>query len=67
MNSIKHKINYFKVLGIFVGDTIVGCGIIEKHTGDIPQFAISKKQRINGFATILFKKLIVYSETGRYE
>ena len=58
IDSINRKINHFKILGLFNDNNIVGYGIIEKHTGDIPQLAINKKYRNKGLATSLFKELI---------
>lgn len=63
IDSVSRKIAKFKFLGIFENNEIVGYGIIEKHTGDIPQFAISKEHRTKGLASILFKELIVSADT----
>ncbi|MCW8850121.1 MAG: GNAT family N-acetyltransferase [Melioribacteraceae bacterium] len=63
IESINRKIEYFIFLGIFERDSLVGYGIIEKSTGDIPQFAMAKKYRRMGLATLLFDSLIRLSET----
>jgi len=62
IDSVKRKIDYFKVLGIFDKNNLAGYGIIEKHTGDIPQFAITQQYRRKGLATTLFKHLLEYNE-----
>jgi len=64
IDSINRKSDHFKVLGIFKESELVGYGIIEKHTGDLPQLAISKNYRRNRLGTILFRVLINYSETN---
>jgi ribosomal protein S18 acetylase RimI-like enzyme len=53
-DSISRKFNSFKIAGIFHSETLVGYGIIEKHTGDIPQFAIAKNYRKKGLGKLLF-------------
>lgn len=62
--SILRKKDYFKFLGLYEGNNLAGYGIIEKHTGDIPQMAISPNHRRKGFGKILLKNLIEYSESG---
>jgi ribosomal protein S18 acetylase RimI-like enzyme len=63
IDSISRKIDNFKIVGVFDNNWLAGYGIIEPTTGDIPQFAISKKHRRKGLATELFKRLIHFSET----
>jgi ribosomal protein S18 acetylase RimI-like enzyme len=58
IDSITRKIAYFKILGVFNNNTLAGYGIIEKHTGDIPQIAIAKQHCKNGLGTKLFYNLI---------
>lgn len=58
IDSINRKIDHFVILGVFENDKIIGYGIIEKHTGDIPQLAISKSKRRKGFASKLFYSLL---------
>ena len=64
VDSLKRKIDFLKILGVFKNSELIGYGIIEKHTGDIPQFAISDKHRRQGIGTALFRVLINYSEIG---
>jgi len=65
IDSINRKSEYFIILGLFDKDSVVGYGIIEKETGDIPQLSIDKRYRRNGLATTLFHNLLQYSETDK--
>ena len=67
IDSVNRKIDYFVILGIYNKDNLSGYGIIEKHTGDIPQFAISKGYRRKGCATTLFKHLLEYDEAETFK
>lgn len=58
IDSIIRKSDYFKKIGVFKNGELAGYGIIEKHTGDIPQLAISKKYRRIGLGAELLKKLV---------
>jgi ribosomal protein S18 acetylase RimI-like enzyme len=63
IDSISRKFDYFKILGIFDNDNIVGYGVIEKETGDIPQLGIDKKHRRKGLCTTLLHRLLQHSES----
>ena len=63
IDSINRKIQHFSILGIFDNKNLVGYGIIEKHTGDIPQIAIKKEYREKGLATSLVKTLLEHTES----
>lgn len=63
-DAITRKINSFKFIGIFDADKLIGYGIIELHTGDIPQFAIAKNFRRKGLGTALFKTFCDNSKSG---
>ncbi|MGD8780761.1 MAG: GNAT family N-acetyltransferase [Ignavibacteria bacterium] len=63
IDSINRKTQYFKFLGIYDSDKIVGYGIIEKHTGDIPQLAVSREHRRKGLASTLLYRLLQNSES----
>ena len=62
IDSIERKIDQFKILGAFDNDEVIGYGIIEKHTGDIPQLVVEKQYRRKGLATKLIHNLLQYSE-----
>lgn len=48
---------------ITIDDTIVGYGIIDKKTGDIPQIAVSKNYRCKGIGRSIFADLISNTES----
>ncbi|WP_300464939.1 GNAT family N-acetyltransferase [Desulfobacula sp.] len=56
--AVERKKDCFKIFTICDGNTIVGYGIIEPATGDIPHLAISKSCRRNGYGTALLFHLI---------
>jgi len=58
IDSIKRKFKCFNFLGIYHQYNLIGYGIIEKHTGDIPQFAISPQHRRKGLGKILYYSLL---------
>ena len=62
IDSINRKRNYFAISGIYDHDDLVGYGIVEATTGDIPQLAISPEYRKIGLATALIRHLIELSE-----
>jgi GNAT superfamily N-acetyltransferase len=47
----------FTVIGAFCGNDLVGFGIIEPHSGDIPQLAVSKGERRKGVGRALIYEL----------
>lgn len=63
VDSINRKIHHFTILGIFNNDDLCGYGMIESHTGDIPQLAIRQSHRRIGLASALLEKLLRYTET----
>ncbi|MHC4499415.1 MAG: GNAT family N-acetyltransferase [Planctomycetota bacterium] len=63
IDSISRKFDRFTILGMFDNDNIVGYGVIEKETGDIPQLGIDKEHRRQGLGTTLLHRLLQYSES----
>ncbi len=61
--SIQRKQDSFAVLQASIDDMVIGYGIIEKHTGDIPQLAIHPDYRRKGAGTKLLYELIGCSES----
>lgn len=57
IDSLTNKIEHLNILGAYNNKQLIGYGIIEKHTGDIPQLAIATEHRRKGIATCLFYKL----------
>ncbi|MBN1163660.1 MAG: GNAT family N-acetyltransferase [Candidatus Krumholzibacteriota bacterium] len=60
IDSIKRKLDHFKILGAFEGNDPVGYGIIEPASGDIPQLGIDPGYRRKGLATTLLHRLLGY-------
>jgi ribosomal protein S18 acetylase RimI-like enzyme len=56
--AIKRKKDYLTITGVWYGNVLAGYGIVEKHSGDIPQIAIRKEYRRKGIATLLLKYLV---------
>jgi ribosomal protein S18 acetylase RimI-like enzyme len=59
--SILRKRTHFTVMGIYDAHTLAGYGIVEKGSGDIPQFAISSPYRREGIGTTLLHGLLQHS------
>lgn len=55
--ALTKKPNDFKMIGAFHGNDLVGYGIIEPETGDIPQLAVHKNNRRKGIGTRLLSEL----------
>ena len=62
IESIQRKESNFKIIGISFEKNIIGYGIIEPETGDIPQICIEKSYRNQKLATLLFSELLKYSK-----
>ena len=67
IDSINRKIDSFRMLGVHKNGKVLGYGIVEKTTGDIPQFGISKKYRRIGLGSALFYHLIDLSESDKIQ
>jgi len=65
MASIEQKLNNLTILGIMANSDLVAYGIIENHTGDIPQIAVKESYRRNGIGTALLRKLLDFSTTDQ--
>lgn len=63
-DAINRKLNSFKFAGIFDESKLIGYGIIEPHTGDLPQFSIARDYRRKGLGTALFKWFTKTSKSG---
>jgi ribosomal protein S18 acetylase RimI-like enzyme len=63
IDSITRKLPYFTILGAFDKEELLGYGIIENHTGDIPQLAVGKEHRLRGLGTTLLENLVKISES----
>lgn len=65
VDSVLRKREHFTILGAFDGDRAVGYGIIEKHTGDIPQIGVERAYRRRGLGTGLVAGLLRSSGSDR--
>ena len=63
IDSINRKFDHFRFLGIYKNEDLLGYGIVEKTTGDIPQLAIADKSRRLGLGSFLLNSLIDLSES----
>lgn len=55
--ALTKKPSDFKMIGAFHQNDLVGYGIIEPETGDIPQLAVHRDYRRNGIGTTLLNEL----------
>ncbi|MFU0825882.1 GNAT family N-acetyltransferase [Clostridium sp.] len=58
IDSINAVSNTFIYSIVSIDDTIVGYGIIDKNTGDIPQIAVDKNYRCKGIGRSIFTDLL---------
>lgn len=63
IDSINAVLDTFIYSIIVINDSIVGYGIIDKKTGDIPQIAVSKNYRCKGIGRSIFADLISNTES----
>jgi ribosomal protein S18 acetylase RimI-like enzyme len=63
-DAIKRKPGDFVCIGAYDGDVLVGYGIIEPASGDVPQLAVGEQYRRKGIASVLLKELLKYNESG---
>ena len=59
--AINKQLDDFVLIGAYAGDKIVGYGVIEKSTGDIPQLAVNRAHRRKGIGSAIFKALLAYN------
>lgn len=62
--SINRKADHLRIIGTYKNDELIGYGIVEPDTGDIPQIAINKDNRRKGIGRILFSHLIKLIDEG---
>lgn len=67
IDSIKANFNNFIYILAKVEDKIVGYGIIEKATGDIPQIAVSQQYRKQGIGKAIVNRLINSLDIERFK
>lgn len=65
IDSISSLAGEFNYAVVYHGGRIIGYGIIEKRTGDIPQFGVSRKYRGKGVGKSIIAALINGSEAEK--
>lgn len=64
IEAVERKADKFICLGAYDGTSLVGYGIIEPHTGDIPHLAVHPKERRKGVGSTLLQKLKERTESS---
>ena len=57
-NSIERKIEHFRFFSAYKNGDLIGYGIVEPHTGDIPQLCVNKNYRKLGTGKLIFSHLV---------
>ncbi|MCW3121284.1 MAG: GCN5-Related N-Acetyltransferase [Flavipsychrobacter sp.] len=60
-DALEKNIENFKIIGAFSGDRLLGYGIIEPSSGDIPQLAVDKNYRRKGIGSAILKELLSHN------
>jgi ribosomal protein S18 acetylase RimI-like enzyme len=55
--SLERNTSHVEIIGAFLNNILVGYGIIEPGSGDIPQLAVKKGERKNGIGTAILSVL----------
>lgn len=58
IHALKREPSHFILSGAFAEDQLVGFGVIEPDTGDIPHLAVQKEHRRMGIASAILKTLL---------
>ncbi len=65
LDSLLRSKQDFKVIGAFKQNDLIGYGIIEPTSGDIPQLAVTQSARRKGIGSAIFKELLRYNQTDK--
>lgn len=60
--SMEKILPYLTIIEATYNQELVGYGIIENHTGDIPQLSVNINYRRQGIGSLLLEELVKYSE-----
>ena len=63
IDSIKRKSDHFTIFEVMKGNEVTGYGIVEDHTGDIPQLTIAPSCRQQNLGSILLSQLIHHTSS----
>jgi ribosomal protein S18 acetylase RimI-like enzyme len=61
LTAIANKPEYFKIIGVYYDNALIGYGVIESVSGDIPQLAVATTHRRKGIGTTLLATLLKYN------
>ncbi|RYE23290.1 MAG: GNAT family N-acetyltransferase [Sphingobacteriales bacterium] len=65
LTSVANSPKRFVILAVYKQNELVGYGIVEPATGDVPQLAINKEQIDNGIASGLLSKMLSYNKSNQ--
>ena len=60
-DALEKNIENFKIVGAFSGDDLLGYGIIEPSSGDVPQLAVDRNYRRKGIGSAILKELLSHN------
>ncbi|MCD6012806.1 MAG: family N-acetyltransferase [Flavipsychrobacter sp.] len=63
-DAIMRKSENFVIVGAYDGNKLVGYGIIEPTSGDIPQLAVNKGYRRQGIGSAILKELLQHNQSS---
>lgn len=61
--AVSQQLHDFKIAGAFAEGELIGYGIIETASGDIPQLAVHKQFRRNGIGTAILSYLLSHNRS----
>ncbi|MCF8267451.1 MAG: GNAT family N-acetyltransferase [Ignavibacteriales bacterium] len=63
--SLEKKLKYLTIIGINANHKLIAYGVIENHTGDVPQIAVKGPYRRLGLGTAILSKLSDFSKSNQ--
>jgi ribosomal protein S18 acetylase RimI-like enzyme len=57
-DAISRELSHFRFVGAYDGNELIGYGIIEPATGDIPQLAVQQEYRRQGVGSAILRSLL---------
>ncbi len=64
-DAVDRKFDHFTILKATKQEELIGYGVIERHTGDIPQLAIHPKYRKQGIGRVLIQELAHFTMSNQ--
>jgi ribosomal protein S18 acetylase RimI-like enzyme len=62
--AVEKNVSEFKIVGIFKNNDLIGYGIVEPASGDIPQIAVTRNERRKKIGTAILGELITHIEAA---